>query len=364
MAGLLVVKLIMTLKMGCGEFVNIIHNPIKIRGMKYILGVDGGGTKTHAVIASSDGQIRGFGQGGSSNHQTCGLRAAIQEINHTIGNAVIQAHIPLESIHTAVFCLAGADFPQDYQVLNEGIRQLLPIKKILVKNDVMAALKSGLTRPYGIVIVCGTGINAGGISREGREYVMPGVGRISGDWGGGADISAEMIRVIVRAWDGRGDQTVLSAMVLEALMTQSIPDLIAKIYHQEIDFHSVLSIVPLLFDAAEQGDAVARRIISAVGEEVGITARALIRKLDLAESACEVILAGSIFKGKGTLLIDTISNSLDEEFAAIKIKRPALEPVVGSLWLALEEMGVPRTNTILHNMERTIPAELVINYLK
>lgn len=331
--------------------------------MKYILGVDGGGSKTHALIASGDGRILGFGKGGSSNHQTCGLHAALQEINHTVAKALEQAHIALENIHAAAFCLAGADFPQDYRILQERISQLLPIKQIVIKNDVMAALKSGLTRPYGVVVVCGTGINAGGISKEGREYVMPGLGRISGDWGGGVDISSEMIRVIVRAWDGRGDQTVLSALVLDALMVRSIPDLITKIYHKEINFQSILSIVPLLFEAAEQGDAVARRIISAIGEEVGITARALIRKLDLADSACEVVLAGSIFKGTGTLLIETITHSINEEFPAMETKRPALEPVVGSLWLALEEMGIQRTTAVLQNMERTIPAELEIKYL-
>ena len=331
--------------------------------MKYILGVDGGGSKTHAVVASSDGQFLGFGQGGSSNYHTCGLRTAIQEINHSVEKALMQAHVPLESIHVGAFCLAGADFPQDYQALKEGISQVLPIRRILVKNDVMAALKSGLTRPYGIVVVSGTGINAGGISREGREYVMPGVGRISGDWGGGVDISTEMIRVIVRAWDGRGDQTILSGMVLDALKVQTIPDLITKIYHNEISFQSILSIVPLLFEASKQGDAVACRIIFAVGEEVGVTARALIRKLDLEDSACEVILAGSIFKGEGTVLIETIVKNINEEFPAMEIKRPSHEPVVGSLWLALEEMGVQRTNAVLHNMERTIPGGLVIKYL-
>jgi N-acetylglucosamine kinase-like BadF-type ATPase len=289
------------------------------------------------------------------------LRAAIQQITHSVEKALMQARIPLDCIHAAAFCLAGADFPQDYQALKEGINQVLPIKRILVKNDVMAALKSGLTRPYGIVVVSGTGINAGGISREGREYVMLGLGRISGDWGGGADISCEMIRVIVRAWDGRGDRTVLAPMVLDALKVQSVPDLITKLYHKEINFQSVLSIVPLLFEAAERGDAVARSIISAVGEEVAITAKAVICKLDLQDSACEVVLAGSIFKGEGRLLVETITHGIQQEFPAMKIKRPAFEPVVGSLWLAMEEMGIQRTKTILHNMERTVPDELVRN---
>ncbi len=349
--------------MDCSDFVKNNHNPIKIRYMKYILGVDGGGSKTHALVASGDGHIHGFGQGGSSNHQTCGLRAAITEINTTVEKALVQAHIPLGQISVGVYCLAGADFPEDHRILKEEICQLLPIKKTIIKNDVMAALKSGLTRPYGIVVVCGTGFNAGGISKEGREYVMPGVGRISGDWGGGADISAEMIRVIVRAWDGRGDETVLSAMVLDALKIESIPVLVSQIYHDEINFQSILFIVPLLFEAAKQEDAVACRIISAIGEEVGITARALIHKLDLKDSACEVVLAGSIFKGEGTLLIQTITGNITKEFPAMEIKRPSHEPVVGSLWLALEEMGVQRMNAVLHNIERTIPGELVIKYL-
>jgi len=327
--------------------------------MNYVLGVDGGASKTFCLVASEDGHILGFDRGGPSNHQVCGLEPAMAEIAHSVGEALAQAQVSPQEVQLGIFCLAGADLPEDYAMLSQAVEDLGVCQKVVVKNDTMAALRSGLSRPWGVVVVCGTGTNAAGRAPDGHEIVLPGLGHISGDWGGGSDISQEIIRRVMRAWDGRGKPTVLLQMVLDSLSVSSPEFLLQMLYHKQLEQHQLLGLVPLLFEAAYAGDEVACQLVREVGTEVGITARTLIRRLSLQDKDVEVVLAGSIFKAKGPLLIDTVRGVVHEVAPRASIVLPKFEPVVGALFLVLEAAGVEVGGMVRENIETTLPQKLV-----
>ncbi len=328
--------------------------------MNYVLGVDGGASKTLCLVGSEDGNILGFGRGGPSNHQVCGLEAAVAQIAHSVKEALAQAQASREEVRLGIFCLAGADLPEDYAMLSQAVEDLGVCPKVVVKNDTMAALRCGLSRPWGVVVVCGTGTNAAGRAPDGREIILPGLGYISGDWGGGAGISQEIIRRVMRAWDGRGKPTALLQMVLDCLGVSSPEFLLQTLYHNQLEQHQLLGLAPLLFEAAYIGDEVACQLVKEVGTEVGVTARTLIRRLSLQDKDVEVVLGGSIFKAKGPLLIDTVKGVVHEVAPRASIVLPKFEPVVGALFLALETAGVEVTGTVGENIRTTLPQELVI----
>jgi len=328
--------------------------------MNYVLGVDGGASKTFCLVAGEDGRILGFGRGGPSNHQVSGLKAAMAQIAHSVGEALAQAKVSSQEARLGIFCLAGADLPEDYAMLRQAVEDLGVCQKVVVKNDTMAALRSGLSRPLGVVVICGTGTNAAGRAPDGREIVLPGLGYISGDWGGGAQITQEIIRLIMRAWDGRGKPTVLLQMVLDSLGVSSPGVLLQMLYHNQLEQHQLLGLVPLLFEAAYLGDEVACQLVREVGTEVGVTARTLIRRLSIEDKDVEVVLGGSIFKAKGPLLIDTVKGVVHEVAPRASIVLPKFEPVVGALFLALEATGVEVREMVRENVETTLPQELVI----
>ncbi len=328
--------------------------------MRCVLGVDGGASKTLCLVGSIDGRVLGFGRAGGSNHQVCGLTAAMAEISQCVGQALTRAQVPSAQVELGVFCLAGADLPEDYAMLTRAIEDLKVCRKVVVKNDTMAGLRTGLSRPWGVVVVSGTGTNAAGRAPDGREIVLPGLGYISGDWGGGEEIAREMIRLIMRAWDGRGKPTVLLQMVLDQLGVSSPKDLLQILYHDELGLDRLLGLVPLLFEAAYEGDEVACQLVKQVGTEVGVTARTIIRRLSLEDEDVEVVLGGSIFKAKGPLLIDTVQAVILEVAPRASIVLPKFEPVVGALLLALEVAGVEVARTVRENVEMTLPRELLI----
>jgi len=326
--------------------------------MRYILGVDGGASKTHALISDESGHFLGFGAAGGSNHQTNGFQKSINEIAKAVLAASAAAGIPAEAIDSGCFCLAGADFPLDFQRLEKALSEKQLACSFFIKNDTFSALRSGLSRPYGVTVICGTGFNAAGIARDGREIVLPGLGAISGDWGGGSDISLAMIQAVMRAWDGRGVQTVLTELVLEALHVENAEQLLHRIYDQSITSTDLLALTPLVFSAALDKDKAAIAIITRAGVEVGTAARALIRRLNLGDIPCEVVLSGSIYKGEGSLLVDTIRDDIHSEFTLAEIIRPLYEPVVGALLLAADHQNNEAHLPIIDNLKRSLPRSL------
>jgi len=326
--------------------------------MNCVMGVDGGASKTVCLVAKQDGHVLGQGRAGPSNHQVCGLKEARAQISLAMQQALQEAAVP--EVAVGVFCLAGADLPEDYELLGGALSGLAGCHQAIIKNDTLAALRSGLSRPWGVVVVCGTGTNAAGRAPDGREIVLPGLGHVSGDWGGGSVISLEVIRRVMRAWDGRGVPTLLTQLALEHLGAASEEALLRLLYHQQVPQEKLLGLVPLLFEAANAGDAAATRLVTEVGTEVGITARTLISRLGLHHSDVEVVLAGGVFKAKGSLLTDTVEEVVHQLAPRAVMVLPEVEPVVGALLLALEASGVEVDGTIGQSIGATLPCSLRI----
>jgi N-acetylglucosamine kinase-like BadF-type ATPase len=332
--------------------------------MPLVLGVDAGATKTFALVADEFGHIQGFGRGGPGNHQVAGPEPALTEIRRASEQALAQAGASTP-VHFGFFGLAGADLPVDFAFLNPAIEGMGFARRVQIKNDTMVALRAGLKRSWGVAVICGTGINAGGIGPDGREAQLPGLGPLSGDWGGGFDIAQEVIRLISRAWDGRGQPTALTEMVLTALGLPSVEDLIAQLYQSQCDTYPgqfdqrrLLDLVPLVFEAAVGGDQVAQDLLVRVGTEVGTTANAIIRRLGLEDTDVEVVLGGSVFKGQGPLLLDTVTEVVHRVAPRAAIVLPAFEPVVGAVFLAMENLGRQVTKSVHANVRASLPDAL------
>ena len=332
--------------------------------MSLVLGIDAGASKTFALVADESGHILGFGQGGPGNHQVAGLESAMAQIRQSCEAALAQAGAA-PPVDFGYFGLAGADLPVDFALLTPTIEGMGLARRLRIKNDTMVALRAGLKRSWGVAVICGTGFNAGGIAPGGQEVQLPGLGALSGDWGGGGDIAQEVVRLVCRAWDGRGQPTVLTEMVLSALGFASVEELIDQLYQAQFDYYPgqsdlrrLLTLVPLVFEAANAGDQVAQDLLLRLGAEVGITANAIIKRLGLETGDVEVVLGGSVFKGEGPLLLDTVIQEVHRVAPQAHLVLPEFEPVVGAVFLALESLGVEVDEAVYANVRASQPDEL------
>jgi N-acetylglucosamine kinase-like BadF-type ATPase len=146
---------------------------------------------------------------------------------------------------------------------------------------------------------------------------------------------------IARAWDGRGPATLLTDLVLPEL---GVPDggaLIAGLHAREIRSGRLLALAPLVFVAADRADPVAVDLVRRAGEEAGIMAVTLLRRLDLLESTADVVLGGSLFRSENELLLTAIADRVGEAAPDAQIILPEMEPAAGAVLGALEKLGIP-----------------------
>jgi N-acetylglucosamine kinase-like BadF-type ATPase len=303
-----------------------------------LLGVDGGGSKTFAVAVDERGRILGFGRGGCGNYEGPGLEAALAEIAKASGAALEAAGA--QRARVGCFCLAGADFPEDFEMLGAAVAELAVADQIHIYNDTRAAFQAGSTRGCGAVVIMGSGMNAAGFAPDGRECRLPGEGFLFGDWGGAGAIGAEVMHRVFRAHDGRGKPTLLMHMVLEQLGARDMEELTRRLYRDEVPPLAIGRLTLLVFPAALQGDEVALQIVERIAEETALAALAMLRRLGLEGEECDVVLGGSVYKGEGPLLLERVKVKARAGAPRADVIIPSVEPVIGAAILALQYAGV------------------------
>ncbi len=133
---------------------------------------------------------------------------------------------------------------------------------------------------------------------------------------------------------------MLQDMVLQALDISDVDNLIERLYYGQVERSRILHLAPLVFRAANAGDKVARELIERQGLEVAVTATALLRRLGLLGMPADVVVGGSIFRGEGSLLADTVRARLSETAPLAHIVRLDVEPVVGALFCGMDLLQI------------------------
>lgn len=297
------------------------------------LGLDGGGTKTTALLVDENGRVLSMGHAGGSNYHSVGLEAAFPSVQRAVTDA-LQGRTP----DSVCFCMAGADLPHDFDNLYDRLRALEFACPFSIRNDVLGALRAGSRFPYGVAVVCGTSFNAAGIGKDGVEFRLPALGPASGDIAGARRLATRALGAAFRSWDGRGEPTLLAELILKALDAPDFPTIASRWGQNQISDEQLKSLAPLVFEASASGDAVARQMIYEQGVELGMAANAMLAKVNLRDSDCDVVLGGSIFYGKGDLLMDTIHRTTGDFAPNVTIKRLEVLPVVGAAMLAADQV--------------------------
>jgi N-acetylglucosamine kinase-like BadF-type ATPase len=253
--------------------------------------------------------------------------------------ALADAGVARDDLSAAFYALAGADLPEDFDLLRPAVHALGFGTVMGLDNDTAASLRSGTDNPNAVVVGWGSGVNGMGRNVAGQGYRLPALGDISGDWGGGDDLAREAIWLVARAHDGRGRPTMLTGMVLSTLDVPTVDEMIRKLYLKQADLACFRLLPHVVFRAANAGDAVAQDLVERAATEVVTTAVALLRRLGLLEVPADVVLAGSVFRAEGTLFLESIVRRLQEAAPLARIVVPEIEPVVGAYFCALDLVG-------------------------
>lgn len=233
----------------------------------YSLGVDGGGSKTLAIIVDAQGKQRGQGLSGSSNYAAVGLSQAVTHIRSAVEEAAGEAGCTLP-LHAAWLGLAGIDRQDDCDALLPHLRSLA--ETVYLTNDAELLL-SALDNAVGVALIAGTGSIALARNAQGSIKRAGGWGHILGDEGSGYDIGRRALQAATRAADGRELATALLELIMQHWNLTSADGLIGKVYHAA-DKADIAQISTLVFAAARSGDSTAREIIRQAAQELALAA--------------------------------------------------------------------------------------------
>jgi len=319
----------------------------------YVIGVDGGGTKTEFVLLDFSSNVLGRSRGGSTNYQVIGGDNLKKELLDAFTMLMRTTNISSNKIDQIFLGLAGAGRKSDQEEIISLFSDTDFAGKIAVDSDAMVALAGAFGTGPGIIIVSGTGAICFGKSNEGKIFRSGGWGYLLGDEGSGYFIGREAIIAALKDLDGRAEKTNLRNCLENHFNLSSIDQIIPQIYQNKVDRIAIADIAPIVFEQANQGDSIAEEIIRRTGKELGILARAVAQRLNFENDELKVALTGSIFKQKD-MLINEISKELYEISWNIEISEPMFEPQYGAALLALQKSGIEINEMLLKNLQYSI----------
>lgn len=307
--------------------------------MKYYLGIDVGGTKTHALLASEDGKAVAIARGGPGNWEGVGYDGFTQVLCDVIGRAAGEACIPVGAIAGAGMGIGGYDWPSQREAHLLAISPVGLVCPLEIVNDASLGILAGTKEGWGVSIVAGTGCNGRGWTkdrkREGRA--VGGASYWSDEHAGGYDIVARAMRAVSFEWVKRGPQTALTGAFVKYFNARDLDDLIEGVYLGHYNFESDL--VLLVFDIARQGDLQALEVVHWAGEELGKIGCGVIHQLDCQDETIEVVLIGSLYDGH-PLLSESLTETIHQIAPKAKVARLKVPPVMGGVLLGMEMAGV------------------------
>ncbi len=297
--------------------------------MTNVIGIDGGGTKTEAVMADTDGIVLARAAAGPTNPNLISGSALQNTFRSLLRDLADQAPGPFKNVKRLFAGISGAALKQSGKELLHILEELLPADiAIQVEPDTINALYSGTYGEPGIVQIAGTGSITYGVNNQLEHGRVGGWGYLFGDEGSGFDIGRQGVVSVLKALDGRDTKTMLTEMLCTYFNVTNEYELIRKIYKAPAPKSEISPLSKIVFDAYKKEDPAAVRIIGEAVDSTCFSILTLYKKLFDVSETVKVILSGGVFNE------EIMSNAIKENFCGftgLTIYNPIMPPVGGSL---------------------------------
>lgn len=302
--------------------------------MRYIMGIDQGGSKTHAVITDENGRILGFGKGRGACHASVGVKAAMDAVQEAVEDARKASGFDIRQIDIIGAGLTGIDWPHEGPMLEQALRDRFGTKRIIAVNDAIIAMRSDTAKANSAVICAGSGLNVA--VRKGREIFTYGYYVPDEQQGGGA-LGRKMVQAVFDAHMGLLAETSLTAAALQYFRVEDVDRLLYRRAMEGIGGEEYLGLPPLLEREALEGDPVAVGIWQDYGKTLAGYVTTRMRIMEMLPEETDVILSGSVLKCRVPALHRAIREGILRHAPKAMIKEAVYEPVIGACLLGLDE---------------------------
>lgn len=317
--------------------------------MATILGVDGGNSKTQAAVVDETGRLLAEAREGGSNYQGIGRETAGLLLERLVARVLNE--VGAAEADVAVYGLSGADRDKDFAVFREIIGPIGRAKKTVLVNDTILALRAGTDDGVGVALIGGAGSNCIGMNRSGVIRKAWGLGPLTGDRGNAGALALDAIVAAMKGVDGRGPRTVLEDKLKAALGLEALEDIIEHDFFDCPRPFNPGSLAPLVFEAANEGDAEAVKVLREHGRAAAEAAVAVMRALFSADDEIPLVLGGSVYqKGANPTLVETLRAEVAREFPRARLVILKEPPILGALLRGFDELKIKTDRGLIERL--------------
>jgi len=320
--------------------------------MMYVLAIDGGGTKTSAVLCDEHGNIYAKVVTTRSNPTAMDLHYFESTIHTIMQNLQQQNPQVFSAVHSCFAGMAGVKELQAERTVEEILRQYVSKTAIIsVDNDAIIALYAGTLGQAGIVQIAGTGAITMGFDQQKNFHRVGGWGYLFDDEGSGYDLGIQALKAIFQSYDGRGRATALTDAVLHYFAVANEPQLIECIYGEEHPRTVVAPLSKYVVAMANQGDEVAHKILEDACQKYYSAIKACYKQMIWGKEHVLVVLAGGVFKNEGYFLPKLQQLAIADDLPLQFIK-PLLPPIGGAVIAAFKEMNIQPCTDFIETFQK------------
>jgi N-acetylglucosamine kinase-like BadF-type ATPase len=293
---------------------------------RYLLGIDGGGTKTHACIVDLDGNILATAANGGANWERIGVDAVQKNLAEIIDRVCAKASISKTEIVDSTFALAGLDWEEDEELLAPIINSLGLEGRCQLINDSFAALFAGIPQGIGCVSIAGTGGKSAGRTVSKSVQTM---GMELGEGGGAGQLVDIALDLIARAHHRIVEKTQLYEQIPQSVGFDNPTDFFTAIARGRVKLDE--SLAPLIFKLADEGDSVAIEVVTKVASQHALDIQGIIKQLDFSGVPVELIRAGGLHTAANALFDRVFEQTLKASSPGVTMRVLDVSPVFGAI---------------------------------
>ncbi len=323
---------------------------------EYIIGVDGGGTKTDYLLFTTEGEYIDSMKVGSRSHEILGggflevEEAVLKDLEHLLKKNSISG----SDIAAAAFGMAGIDTPAQLEQMKEILAKTT-LKNYVVANDSVLGIKAGCPSGVGICSINGTGTVTTGIDENGKILQVGGIGFATGDYAGGYIIAALAVRAVYNYYYRCGEETVLveKLMGLFGLASRDeLYDFISSSFYTKRSWDK--EIITVLFDAANSGDKISLELVQDIARELAKSVAGCIQSLHFSKTP-EIVLAGSVWTKANCPPLLSYFRDCIKQYTGFEVEPcplqviPAVGAIIWALELATKQPISPKQRELIRN---------------
>jgi N-acetylmuramic acid 6-phosphate etherase len=294
------------------------------------LGIEGGGTRTSALLTDASGGVRFEGSFAPGNLKLLSDRELQWRLKEVAG----RLPCPPSALGAIAIGLAGTRTEADRDRIRRAASRVFPKVPCLATIDLETALAAAPDKPgmaARVLVLSGTGSCCYGSTPDGLTSKVGGRGHVIGDRGSATEIGLKALRALVAQADRSGQWPKLGTLILDALALNVPDDLID--WSIQADKSDMASLSIQVFRAAALRDPLAKSILSEAAEALATDAAACAAHLVPPGEPVHFILNGGVLL-KNPAFASDVKKRLKAKCPAARIESLSRPSVWGAVSLA------------------------------